>query len=270
MTANLGDKLAIAISYEIKQFLHSLGPPLMSESEPGWIWWPALLKAYSSREGTPLEFRIRKVMPGNEAIVGVDQWSDYKVVAMARITVNDLRKSASSNCITFKDRRRWEPPTDTQDGSSGGGFIAALMAPLRVPTTALFSSSSSILLTQKQYSIFKTTLSSLRRHHEPSSPRCRRSLRPRGAIAEVQILFCNSTMSSSENQLLALVEEGFIEPLNGFTDEGWSTIGNDGVDDVTIPVNSSPDKLMGLMQFYVPKLQCCYRSGCFAISLVFR
>ncbi|KAK7260468.1 hypothetical protein RIF29_26536 [Crotalaria pallida] len=39
---------------------------------------------------------------------------------------------------------------------------------------------------------------------------------------------------------------GFNEAVNGFTDEGWSTIGNDGADDVTILVNSSPDKLMGL------------------------
>ncbi|XP_072058140.1 uncharacterized protein [Arachis hypogaea] len=217
-----GDKLVTPISHEVKQFLHSLGPPLMSESEPGWIWWPASLKAYSSREGyrwlltkkvnsiehsncgwiwrlnlpekikmmmwlglqnalltnafrfkrhlidsnrcsrcnadletmehclrdceksrciwkmldpllidsfegTPLEFWIRKVMPGNEAIVGAglwwvwrhrcndifnngDQWSNYKVVAMARITANDLRKFASTKCITFKDRRRWKPP----------------------------------------------------------------------------------------------------------------------------------------------------------------
>ncbi|KAH1237864.1 Homeobox-leucine zipper protein ATHB-15 [Glycine max] len=42
------------------------------------------------------------------------------------------------------------------------------------------------------------------------------------------------------------LSRGFNEALNGFTDEGWTTIGNDGVDDVTILVNSSPDKLMGL------------------------
>ncbi|KAK7260403.1 hypothetical protein RIF29_26419 [Crotalaria pallida] len=42
------------------------------------------------------------------------------------------------------------------------------------------------------------------------------------------------------------LSRGFNEALNGFTDEGWSMIGNDGVDDVTILVNSSPDKLMGL------------------------
>ncbi|XP_057976689.1 homeobox-leucine zipper protein ATHB-15 [Malania oleifera] len=42
------------------------------------------------------------------------------------------------------------------------------------------------------------------------------------------------------------LSRGFNEALNGFTDEGWSMIGNDGMDDVTILVNSSPDKLMGL------------------------
>lgn len=47
----------------------------------------------------------------------------------------------------------------------------------------------------------------------------------------------------------SLIDEffrGFNEALNGFTDEGWSVMGNDGMDDVTILVNSSPDKLMGL------------------------
>ncbi|CAI9773600.1 unnamed protein product [Fraxinus pennsylvanica] len=39
---------------------------------------------------------------------------------------------------------------------------------------------------------------------------------------------------------------GFNEALNGFSDEGWSLMGNDGIDDVTILVNSNPDKLMGL------------------------
>ncbi|QHO07504.1 uncharacterized protein DS421_14g464250 [Arachis hypogaea] len=41
---------------------------------------------------------------------------------------------------------------NTQDASSGGGLVVALMAPSRVPTTALFS--SSILLTQEQWSFF--------------------------------------------------------------------------------------------------------------------
>lgn len=39
---------------------------------------------------------------------------------------------------------------------------------------------------------------------------------------------------------------GFNEAVNGFTDEGWSMMANDGIDDVTILVNSSPEKLMGL------------------------
>ncbi|KAI3512592.1 hypothetical protein L1887_19908 [Cichorium endivia] len=42
------------------------------------------------------------------------------------------------------------------------------------------------------------------------------------------------------------LSRGFNEALNGFTDEGWSLMANDGVDDVTIQVNSSPEKLMGL------------------------
>ncbi|XP_047325602.1 homeobox-leucine zipper protein ATHB-15 [Impatiens glandulifera] len=42
------------------------------------------------------------------------------------------------------------------------------------------------------------------------------------------------------------LSRGFNEALNGFTDEGWSVMGNDGTDDVTILVNSTPDKLMSL------------------------
>ncbi|KAL8465966.1 hypothetical protein ACS0TY_035174 [Phlomoides rotata] len=42
------------------------------------------------------------------------------------------------------------------------------------------------------------------------------------------------------------LSRGFNEALNGFNDEGWSLIGNDGMDDITILVNSNPDKLMGL------------------------
>ncbi|KAI3684230.1 hypothetical protein L6452_33451 [Arctium lappa] len=41
------------------------------------------------------------------------------------------------------------------------------------------------------------------------------------------------------------LSRGFNEALNGFTDEGWSLMANDGVDEVTILVNSSPEKLMG-------------------------
>ncbi|XP_024979341.1 homeobox-leucine zipper protein ATHB-15-like isoform X3 [Cynara cardunculus var. scolymus] len=42
------------------------------------------------------------------------------------------------------------------------------------------------------------------------------------------------------------LSRGFNEAVNGFTDEGWSLMGTDGMDDVTILVNSSPEKLMGL------------------------
>jgi homeobox-leucine zipper protein len=33
--------------------------------------------------------------------------------------------------------------------------------------------------------------------------------------------------------------------MNGLTDEGWSVLESDGIDDVTILVNSSPAKMMG-------------------------
>ncbi|XP_074285612.1 homeobox-leucine zipper protein ATHB-15-like [Silene latifolia] len=46
------------------------------------------------------------------------------------------------------------------------------------------------------------------------------------------------------------LSRGFNEALNGFSDEGWTMIGNDGVDDVTVLVNSSPDKLMTLNLTY--------------------
>ncbi|ONK66815.1 uncharacterized protein A4U43_C06F12270 [Asparagus officinalis] len=39
---------------------------------------------------------------------------------------------------------------------------------------------------------------------------------------------------------------GFNEALNGFSDDGWSIINTDGVDDVAILVNSSPSKMMSL------------------------
>ncbi|CAL5184142.1 unnamed protein product [Lathyrus oleraceus] len=38
---------------------------------------------------------------------------------------------------------------------------------------------------------------------------------------------------------------GFNDAVNGFVDDGWSLLGNDGVEDVTISVNSSPNKFLG-------------------------
>ncbi|KAI3857670.1 hypothetical protein MKW98_028934 [Papaver atlanticum] len=47
------------------------------------------------------------------------------------------------------------------------------------------------------------------------------------------------------------LSRGFNEALNGFTDEGWSIMGNDGIDDVTILVNSSPGKMMGANNSFI-------------------
>ncbi|URD96054.1 Homeobox-leucine zipper protein [Musa troglodytarum] len=41
------------------------------------------------------------------------------------------------------------------------------------------------------------------------------------------------------------LSRGFNDAVNGFADDGWSLLGSDGVEDVTIAVNSSPDKLLG-------------------------
>ncbi|OWM63816.1 hypothetical protein CDL15_Pgr006078 [Punica granatum] len=38
---------------------------------------------------------------------------------------------------------------------------------------------------------------------------------------------------------------GFNDAVNGFVDDGWSLLGSDGVEDVTIMVNSSPNKYFG-------------------------
>ncbi|WCJ29512.1 Homeobox-leucine zipper protein HOX32 [Euphorbia peplus] len=42
------------------------------------------------------------------------------------------------------------------------------------------------------------------------------------------------------------LNKGFNEAVNGFNDEGWSMLESDGIDDVTVLVNSSPAKMMGL------------------------
>ncbi|CAH1429992.1 unnamed protein product [Lactuca virosa] len=46
------------------------------------------------------------------------------------------------------------------------------------------------------------------------------------------------------------MSRGFNEAINGFSDEGWSIMESDGVDDVTVLVNSSPDKVMGAAPIY--------------------
>ncbi|KAF8388919.1 hypothetical protein HHK36_025601 [Tetracentron sinense] len=58
-----------------------------------------------------------------------------------------------------------------------------------------------------------------------------------------------STVTSWGRQPAALrslgqrLSRGFNEALNGFSDEGWSLMGSDGIDDVSILVNSSPGKI---------------------------
>ncbi|KAB2072603.1 hypothetical protein ES319_A07G027500v1 [Gossypium barbadense] len=46
------------------------------------------------------------------------------------------------------------------------------------------------------------------------------------------------------------LSKGFNEAVNGFTDEGWSMLESDGADDITLLVNSSPGKMMGINLSY--------------------
>ncbi|KAK1367761.1 Homeobox-leucine zipper protein ATHB-14-like [Heracleum sosnowskyi] len=42
-----------------------------------------------------------------------------------------------------------------------------------------------------------------------------------------------------------LLSMGFNDAVNGFLDDGWSILDNDGVEDVTIVINSNPGKFIG-------------------------
>ncbi|MFS8000124.1 hypothetical protein Hanom_Chr12g01174681 [Helianthus anomalus] len=77
----------------------------------------------------------------------------------------------------------------------------------------------------------------------------------KGALRQLRQIALEASQSSAPNwgrrpaALRALsqrLSRGFNEAVNGFTDEGWLLINNDGIDDVTILVNSSPEKLTGL------------------------
>lgn len=41
------------------------------------------------------------------------------------------------------------------------------------------------------------------------------------------------------------IHRGFNDAVNGFPDDGWSLMSSDGAEDVTIAINSSPNKLVG-------------------------
>jgi len=42
-----------------------------------------------------------------------------------------------------------------------------------------------------------------------------------------------------------VIYRGFNDAVNGFPDDGWSLMSSDGSEDVTIAINSSPNKLVG-------------------------
>ncbi|KAI4317677.1 hypothetical protein L6164_025527 [Bauhinia variegata] len=55
----------------------------------------------------------------------------------------------------------------------------------------------------------------------------------------------HSIISVISNDSLNLALRGFNDAVNGFVDDGWSLMGNDGVEDVTMAISSSPNKFFG-------------------------
>lgn len=64
-------------------------------------------------------------------------------------------------------------------------------------------------------------------------------------ILILRIVHCGAGRFHLKKNYVFLFHRGFNEAVNGFTDEGWSMIESDGIDDITILVNSSPSKMMG-------------------------
>lgn len=44
---------------------------------------------------------------------------------------------------------------------------------------------------------------------------------------------------------MVMNHRGFNDAVNGFLDDGWSILASDGVEDVTIAINSNPGKFVG-------------------------
>ncbi|XP_042469940.1 homeobox-leucine zipper protein HOX32-like [Zingiber officinale] len=62
------------------------------------------------------------------------------------------------------------------------------------------------------------------------------------ASADVQ---CRSQQPSVLRILMQRLNRGFNDAVNSFADDGWSLLGSDGVDDVTIAVDSSLNRIIG-------------------------
>lgn len=74
---------------------------------------------------------------------------------------------------------------------------------------------------------------------------------------------------ASKKCIFAIIR-GFNDAVNGFTEDGWSLMSNDGVDDVTIAINSSPNKLLGSSAFFcaVGGVLCVKASMLLQVSLI--
>ncbi|GFZ08481.1 homeobox-leucine zipper family protein [Actinidia rufa] len=125
---------------------------------------------------------------------------------------------------------------NTQNGPRGGSIIHIVdhmdLEPWSVPEVLRPLYESSTLLAQR------TTMAALRQLRQISQEVSQPTVtgwgrRPAALCALSQRL-----------------SKGFNEAVNGFTDEGWSMIEGDGIDDVTLLVNSSPGKMLSTNPSY--------------------
>jgi hypothetical protein len=57
--------------------------------------------------------------------------------------------------------------------------------------------------------------------------------------------FIGRTHIHDTSNFFNVIYRGFNDAVNGFPDDGWSLMSSDGAEDVTIAINSSPNKLIG-------------------------
>lgn len=53
------------------------------------------------------------------------------------------------------------------------------------------------------------------------------------------------THTHGTSNFFNVIYRGFNDAVNGFQDDGWSLMISDSAEDVTIAINSSPNKLIG-------------------------
>ncbi|PPD78819.1 hypothetical protein GOBAR_DD24252 [Gossypium barbadense] len=112
-------------------------------------------------------------------------------------------------------------------------------SPVELQSVTLMVLSQRVNRNSKPWSVLEV----LRPLYEPST-----WLAQKTTMAEISQLNITSwgRRPAALRALSHKLSKGFNKVVNGFTDEGWSMLESDGVDDVTLLVNSSPEKMMDI------------------------